>query len=120
VQLNGLLGHDVSLARDLRKLAELPERVAHVEEKAQAIRTHGLVLGHHEHIFEELVQGGPELGGRGDCALEVAGLQSYVEPTIELLEGARDLDLRRLDEQRRFEREAQLRRFRELASMLSR
>jgi hypothetical protein len=46
---------EVPLARDLRELAQPPERVADIEQQPEAICADGLVLCHHQHVLEEPV-----------------------------------------------------------------
>src|ERR1700694_1898352 len=65
----------VPLARDQRKLAEAPERVADVEAEAQPVGADGAVIAHHEHVLEERVQQRPELGGGLDCSAEVPRIE---------------------------------------------
>src|SRR5918912_2120554 len=42
-----------TLARNLREVAERAEGVADVEKEAEAVRPHGRVLVHHQHLVEE-------------------------------------------------------------------
>src|SRR5512132_1866557 len=61
----------VSLARDLREIAEGADRVSDVQEKTQAVRPDGLVFGHDVHLVEEPVDRGAELGRGFECRAEV-------------------------------------------------
>src|SRR4029450_7059171 len=65
VPSNGLPG-------DLRELAEAAERVADVQEQAQAVRADGPVIGQDEHVLEEPVEERAELGAGFDGRIEVA------------------------------------------------
>src|SRR5687767_2528285 len=50
--------------RDLGEVAQDTDRVAHLEEQAEAVGANRLVLRHDEHLVEEPVDGRPELGRR--------------------------------------------------------
>ena len=93
----------IGLQRDLRELAEPPERVAHVQEQAQAVRPDGAVVGQDEHVLEEPVEERAELGACFDRRVEVACVERRRDLRVEALERRGDLGLGVLDEERGLE-----------------
>src|SRR4029453_2596783 len=91
------------LPRDLRELAKTAEGVADVQEEAQAVRADGPVVGQDEHVLEEPVEERAELGSGFDRGIEVTGVEGGCDLRVDALERLRDLGLRVLDEQGRFE-----------------